>query len=492
MKKMIAALTLVSLFLLGCQSTMGNKTIDKEGEDTEASVLNKQQDVERTEFDGYWTNGNYTFYIGETAFYIHNLQNNFVHSYNFTEEKIEDNVLTLSIKESREPDSISLLEENQQLFIDIKNEVLHVSDLNLKNENFSSLPEAEVDERFVAFVETDGEVGQLAYQGPDLKMEDFNGYWVPMDKFHHNDEVLTPLGNYTLWIQDEFTALGYYGSFFEMTHIQDFEITGNSLATSEESLNGDEVTALEEGYIDQVERNLNHLKYTLFQEDDRDRLVLHGTGFILQRATTEEIIEHFGYDNTDKFISFGRSDIEAYNGLTEDQYYWTEATRIDDAVKAENYPYSVGELSELTLFREKQIIDGVIPHPREDIDEEAVISKFFSGGYENTPSYLNLDYYDTGYYFSTDTDTGETTVTIGVGGRTHWGSTPMFLSVESASFEENIITVTYWDGMANSHRTDKYFRISDDVMYTEDSSGNFTNRYATDTDWNNFHNLPKN
>lgn len=492
MKKKVLLMALGLMFLSGCQLIEKNEKVEGEKGETKQSeqvteVAQEElavQSIERSVFDGYWGNDHYTLYIGDAALYIQNHQNNYVHSYDFTDDAVEENVLSLSLKELREENSISLLEENSQLTLTFEDEMVYLSDVNLEDNAFTIIAETDVHERFAGFVETDGAVGQLAYQGPDLSLEDFKGHWVPMDKYHLSDDKLTPLGNYDFWIGDKFMAIGYYASFFDTFYIHDYEIIGNTLTVVEELLDSDEVRSVEGGYIDSIQREKIKTQYVLYQEEDRDRLIPLSGGPVLQRATDQEIIDNFGYTNEDKYTEVGGSLIYSLNSLNENQYEFTESTDVDESIRPENYPYSIGELSEATLYKEKQIIEGQIDHPEQGINEVEAIAILFSGSYESTPSYQNLDYLDEGYYFKPFRE--GTIMTFGYGGRTHWSSGPLTLDVENAVLEDNIFKLSYTNG-----ETQEFYRISDDVIYARDNDGNFTRRYAQGTNWNDFHNLSK-
>ena len=81
-------------------------------------------------------------------------------------------------------------------------------------------------------------------------------------------------------------------------------------------------------------------------------------------------------------------------------------------------------------------------------------------------------------------------LTIGHGRRTYWSSTPLVLDIENITLEDNIFTVTGRQGEFGSKETLRFYRISDDIIYNENSDGEFIHRFETNTEWNNFHNLP--
>ena len=197
-----------ALVLAGCQTNnteeVVNETEPASEVQTEAVEEEIVTDLDREEFNGYWANDDLYFYIDEQTLYLQNLENNYVNSYNIQSENISENTLTLSLGSIREANSVSYLDENRELALTKEDEQLKTSDYIL-----DSATEDAMSERLLTFVETDGAVGALDYQGPDLSIEDFSGYWVPIDKYHLNDDVRTDLGNYFVLMSEKIQQTDY-------------------------------------------------------------------------------------------------------------------------------------------------------------------------------------------------------------------------------------------------------------------------------------------
>ena len=478
-----------AIVLAGCQTNNNEGEVNDTKPATEVQTEAVEEeivtDLDREEFNGYWAKDDLYFYIDEQTLYLQNSENNYVNSYNIQSENISENTLTISLGSIREANSVSYLDENRELAFTKEDEQLKTSDYIL-----DSATEDAMSERLLTFVETDGAVGALDYQGPDLSIEDFSGYWVPIDKYHLNDDVRTDLGNYFVLMSEKIQQTGYFQGSLITFPIHDYEIIDNSLYTTEE-LWLDQFDAFEMGYSDHIERDLIHSKYTLFpEEDDRDRLVLHASGMILQRASLGEMMEHFHIDADSDQGSTGTSEdfTNILANLSEDDYTITEINNVIESIQAENYPYSIGELSEMQLYKEMQIINGDIPPFEEAVNPKQAIEQLLSNSFSSTSSYHNTGVADSVYQFTADFD--EPLLTFGYVGRTHWHSGPESLFVDNIIYEHPIYTIDFIDRYGQPARTQRFFRISDNVIYPENYEGKFLDRYEINAEWEDYHNMP--
>lgn len=176
-------------------------------------------------------------------------------------------------------------------------------------------------------------------------------------------------------------------------------------------------------------------------------------------------------------------------GLTEDKYTTTATGNINENLNVHHYPYSIGDLSEMNLYREQQIIKGYIDHPEAGLDKDKAISQLLNGRYENTPSYSIVSFNDEGYFF--ETDGRNSNLMIGWGGRTHWSSNPFYADISMVEYKDNVYTVYFVDPHSLVEESEQFYRINESVIYRKSSNGEFVERFEQDTEWNDFHGMPE-
>ncbi|WP_028273434.1 hypothetical protein [Atopococcus tabaci] len=236
----------------------------------------------------------------------------------------------------------------------------------------------------------------------------------------------------------------------------------------------------------------------MFQEDDRDRLAIHASGVVLQRVSEDELAST-SIDGSDTYLypafaehAADQTDYlrQMYKDLNEDAVRYTTYPIEEDSITIhlENYPYSLGELSEEQLLEEKQVIQGERSHPETDVSEEEAVEQLLTGSFESTPSYDYVKHWDLGYHFHNDEIT--TGVTVGHGARTNWSSGPAYSDIADVAFSDHVYTVHYTESTVSPDKVDRFYRISEDILYAEDENGEFTVRYEQGTDWKDFQGLP--
>lgn len=491
MKKMRLALFMGLFLLLGCTNNEVEPTDDASVESvnedtTEDVVINP---IDRELFNGYWGNEQFVFYIEEDVFYIQDKENLYVNSFAIADESLGEDSLSFPLGEVREEDSISVIENNREITFTLADTVL-----SLDGGTYQPVNEEDLQENFRYFVQTDGEVGMQAYQGPDLTLEDFKGPWMYFVAKENNH--ILPLGQIGLGITEDGLKQVYMESSYYIDRMVDYSISGNTLTMT---LDTYDALSFDPTYSSEpIELTRYIFEASLFEEEDRDRLVT-SDGEVFKRVTVEELTTtSTGMASADRFTPYPdfienmHEEMEIYyapfSEMSEDEYTLIIAESNNEEQNPVGYPYSSsGILTELDLYKERQIINGEIPHPEEGYDHEVASRDLINGTFENTPSYNNFDYEDRGYYFSgilADYKVGANTVE-------DLSQANLFEAVE-IDLTDHIYTIEYIDWMNVDRTTERYFRINRDVFYKEDENGEFTERYAQNLDWaREFYNLPK-
>ena len=136
-------------------------------------------------------------------------------------------------------------------------------------------------------------------------------------------------------------------------------------------------------------------------------------------------------------------------------------------------------------------IKGKTPHPEQDVDADTALAILFEGtNYETTPSLYETGIYDSSLSF-TSLLSGEPEIFMPNGTRTYWRSAPPTFFIEDMAFQDDIFTFKGQYSFSDEKTTLRYYRISDDILYGENSDGEFTERYERGTEWLPFHNLPQ-
>lgn len=470
-----------------------NEPSEKQKVDTLADEFNREN------LNGYWDNTDFLFYIDQDNLLLMNKDTYETSYYEINESHIKNNefivLLMLLDEKSNSEDILGQKCELDFTFED--DETIFVK--NLSSDSFSelkmtSIDKDEVDTKFVDYVDTAGELIPIIQKR--LSMDDFVGYWFPFDG---NGNEMYPLGEYGFYIGKEFTTIGFVAGPYYNNYIKEFDIEGNTLTLKEESLDTQELYALQEGAIDILEREIKETKISLFKEkEDRDRLVFHSTGIILQRVSEDEIIDSSamyaeGRANlfADPAYKQAVLDLEAYNNLPSDQYTISEAIDSNPNVKVENYPYSVGHLSERELYEEYLIIQGEKEHPESDIEEDEAIDELIneSSSYNSTTSFERTAIADIGYEFSGSDNSSEELgmLTTFEGLRNGRASRPIHEYIMDVTFENHIYTLHLKQG----DKVIEFYRINDQVFYAKDSHNRFTLRYEQGAEWEDFEGLPQ-
>ena len=486
--KRFSLLLAASLLLTGCQFLPGAAETD--ATNTSENAVDETNEMTREDFSGYWGNDEYQFTIIDSVFYIQDLESEYVNSFDISSEEINENSLTVHLGGLHQDDTISLLNsENNALTIERIDDSVILSDPELETTKFNTFSDEEINERFELFIDSKGEYGVKPYQGVDLRFEDFTGYFANYDKFHASDGVYSELGTYYFSIQDGFFESGWIGSSYMMSHILDYEINGNTMTYRTRRFLYEDNGYYSEEETDPKQNTIEVFKITLYEEEDQDRAILHSSGTIFKRVTDQELSLHGLDTKYEENVASTLSNL-AYMNRFKDQLS-TEVREVFDLetdAEIKNYPYSIGDLSEVQLYKEHQIIKGEASHPEQDIDINDAISTFSSNNYDKTSSLFETGVSDLNYVFSPTFETPM--LTIGHGRRTYWSSTPLAFDIENITLEDNIFTVTGRQGEFGSKETLRFYRISDDIIYNENSDGEFIHRFETNTEWNDFHNLP--
>lgn len=485
MKKFSVFLLGAVLLLSGCQTEIAS--INKETNQIEMEDV--RDTIDRDEFSGYWQDEDYIFYLSDKVFYIQNKNNLYVNSFPYSNENLENAKLELSLGQLREKDSISLIEPNSKLILAMDDKHLSISDEALASRKFVQIEESNINENFHSFVKTDGKIGKLAYQGKDLTLEDFKGYYAPFDKYGINDGVQSELGTYTIHLGNEFLIFAIPQSEAFIDYFSDYEIEGNTLTIHSESVDTESLRMFEDGFSDSVVRKKASLSFTLFEEEDRNRLIDHSSGIVLQSVTEDEIeTDNYGESYKENLEEHGRIQVDILDSLSEEEYFIDTIDSTNDSLNTHHYPYSIGELSEITLYEEQQIINGLKEHTESELNENQAVEELLKGSFENTPSYGTESYSDLGYIFNKNEDGAS--FTYGYGGRTYWSSTPFYGEITDITFEDHVYTIRYEDSSSLNAGTERFYRISETVIYREDSNGDFNERFAQNTRWEDFHGMP--
>ena len=470
-----------------------HESSEKPKVDTLADEFNREN------LNGYWDNPDFLFYIDQDSLSLMNKDTYEISYYEINESHIKNNefivLLMLLDEKSNSEDILGQKCELDFTFED--DETIFVK--NLSNDSFSelemtSIDKDEVDIKFVDYVDTEGELIPIIQE--KLSMDDFVGYWFPFDG---NGNEMYPLGEYGFYIGKEFTTIGFVAGSYYNNYIKEYAIEGNTLTLKEESLDTQELYALQEGAMDVLEREINETKISLFKEkEDRNRLVFHSTGIILQRVSEDEIIDSSAMYAEGRANLFAESayhqavlDLEAYNNLPSDQYTISEAIDSNPNVKVENYPYSVGHLSERQLYEEYLIIQGKKEHPESDIEEDEAIDELIneSFSYGSTTSFERTAIADIVYEFGgSDSSSGDLGIlTTHEGLRNGQTLRPIHEYILDVTFENPIYTLHLKQG----DKVVEFYRINDQVFYAKDSHNRFTLRYEQGAEWEDFEGLPQ-
>lgn len=479
---------IATLFLGGCHQNIASEEVDDIHIDD--YLFEEVLSASREDFSGYWANQDYLLTMQESMLFIQDRVSGYVNSFDILSEEIIDNILSIQVGDLNQDNSISLIStQDIPLLFEFKEDQLFVSDTKLRSAKFRPLSGEVINERLKLFVHTKGEYGMKPYQGPDLTFEDFTGYFANYDKFHASDGVYSELGTYYFSIQDGFFESGWIGSSYMMSHILDYEINGNTMTYRTRRFLYEDNGYYSEEETDPKQNTIEVFKITLYEEEDQDRAILHSSGTIFKRVTDQELSLHGLDTKYEENVASTLSNL-AYMNRFKDQLS-TEVREVFDLetdAEIKNYPYSIGDLSEVQLYKEHQIIKGKTPHPEQDVDIDDAISTFSSNNYDKTSSLFETGVSDLNYVFSPTFETPM--LTIGHGRRTYWSSTPLAFDIENITLEDNIFTVTGRQGEFGSKETLRFYRISDDIIYNENSDGEFIHRFETNTEWNDFHNLP--
>lgn len=454
---------------------------------------------------GYWTSKDYTVNLTKNRLYIQELETSDFEEYAYTYGREDDVSLSLTldlIKDNNDDSQIFSMDE--VLYVVTLDEELKLSQMSDHSNEIQLMPtnEENMDEAFLGLVR--GEPEEIVSTGieeeEDYTFADFVGYWFPFDTYDMDEYSM---GNYGFYIGESHTIFAYMESEGISSEVRDHSIEGNTLSFWEYDLDGFALMDLEYDPTAVIEREVRESRVTLFKEEnDRDRLVFHKSGLVLQKVTEEEIITTpLRADYDESYPLFAENHIERlnelslqYNQLSPDQLIENKHSLEEDqvTVNLENYPYSLGNLSEEQLKKEYEIINGVVPNP-ETIDEDAAISQLLNGAFETTPSYEWITHVDRGYYFNINEFGSDFIgfVTLGGGGRTKWSSMPANGDISRIEFVDHIYTVFYSEDSMMPTPSERFYRIDENIIYAEDSEGEFTMRLEKDTNWDDFQGLPE-
>lgn len=459
---------------------------DTSEEETDYDDESLIESVSLEDMIGHWQSGTNYLYIDEERIVVYLGTENTLTDY-FIESVVHDH------------QQLSLIGQNQYSS-DLKKPHNEVIDLRLLSVDEASLEVTIGEETYSVFeskqqVEDplfqsylDGQITGTSYVSQsvsEVTYDDFIGYWFPMES---NDLVMRPLGDYTVYIGEGFVVTGYMQSSVYIDALEEFEIDGNTmnytlLLDAEDHWAGYEFYEDFSLNVDRVENRVS-----LFKENDRDRLISHGSGLILQRVSVDEF-DYYGHPYYDFVPDVSSSIEDSLAPLRNPENNFTENTldESDIVVDLANYPFSIyGELTERDLMDDMRIINGDKAHP-DPIDEDQAIESLFGSNYQATPSLAGF-VGDSSVSFSV-TDQGEYKVTNFIGQNTK--PSPIFsLNVTSVEFENHVYTLYLTHDTASDPFTWQFFRVSDDVIYWTDESGQFTERYEIDAEWESYKFLP--
>lgn len=491
-KGFVFVLGLILLFLTGC--TAEESEADSLGEKLEAKVETvDSEEAERVEttaiddFYGYWTNEDYSYYLDAERLFVFNQTTEDFYRYVIQGQEVEENHLDLELEGqvtlqlTLEADEIEISGNDQLLYTESKFARTTIEQLNMS---------------FLVYMAKDGE---SANDQRDLTIEDFKGYWAPFNSSH--SPIALPFGDFAYYIGNNSHLIGYFGGEGHDWYIQDYEINGNTMTVWKESVDYYAVDAFNRGELDHIEMELTETKMTLFEEEGRDRLVFHENGNVLLRLPEEELattsILNQPTENNLFYTDFdihATSFIETLAGMPEEDYTIHRKVDIDSSIQIENYPYSLGDLSEEDLYKEHLILNEFIPHPEGALAEDIGINQLISKNYEATSSFASFKDIDTGYYFSPQLLMSQGAVGSfehKSGVRKDAESLLKTYEVSSATFENHIYTLLIKEA-GTADLSEKYFyRINEDVIYEMDENGEFLRRYENGADWKNFEGLPE-
>lgn len=280
------------LVLAGCQTDVDN---DANAEEKKAAQIEEKEDtittIAREEYNGYWSDEDYIFFVSDSTFYMQDKNTLYVNSFSIENALNDENILNFTLGDLHEQESIALIEPNSDFMLTHQDEYLSFSEQGFENKQFLVTGVEEVSEQFQAFVKSDGLIGQLAYQGEDLTLDDFIGYYAPFDKYAINDGVRSDLGTYTVHLGEEFFIFAIPNSEASIFYYLDYDIQGNALTIHTEVIGTESLRMFRDRFTDFVERETTILTFSLFKEEDRNRLVNHRAGTVFQSVTEEEIKE---------------------------------------------------------------------------------------------------------------------------------------------------------------------------------------------------------
>ena len=473
---------IATLFLGGChQNVASEEKVDDIHIDD--YLFEEVLSASREDFSGYWANQDYLLTMQESMLFIQDRVSGYVNSFDILSEEIIDNILSIQVGDLNQDNSISLIStQDIPLLFEFKEDQLFVSDTKLRSAKFRPLSGEVINERLKLFVHTKGESGVLAYQGPDLSIDDFKGYWILHTNEPLNNDRTEEIEDHFIWLTDDYYRVAPSETRPEITFLKNYDIDSNTLTFTREFVLPENKEAYEVGHLNTIVTHMVTEQMTVFPDDDR--AVFHRTGDIYQRTNSMEIAKNFGTTGEVKAVQYA-NEIESILEQLPIDYFDFEIVEPDILrPNVEHYPYSIGELSEVQLYREQQIIKGDIPHPETTIAVDEAIATLFNKHYVSTSSF-----YETGVPFKSyqlSNSDPNPILTIQEANQAKLSDEPNPLEIKQVTLEDHIFTVTGQD-----EETLRFYRLSDDVIYTEDENGQFTKRFEADTDWSDFQNLPR-
>lgn len=485
-------LLLIGVFLAGC--TPGEKEVTEneiDVEEVEAIAEEKPEvaTINPEVFNGFWSNENYIYTIENEALYIMNLATKFVNSYNIAIEELTENSMVLNLSDVREDHTTPFITTADTVMQYDQNESVIFMDQTFTPAADDSIPDA-----VNMFVTSEGLARYHTYQAGDLVIEDFTGYWSPRNKDYAH--YLNPQNDYTdthkLFIDPQFMMAITPGSVGAVSHIFDYTIEGNELYLYQETF--DDYAIWDQASPEHLPRFIRSRGFTLYQEEDGDRLVDNESGVVMTRISEEEMTAIFDSNIGELTLELGNEYLAYYenNGFPP-------ATRADAKPLASHvsrspthYPYSTtAALSVTQLFEEAQIIAGNIPHPAGDINTDVVLNEFIvNGEFSQTATLNRRPYDDVGYMFKEDF------IFYGAGSVTGWRDDMKGFDIHDYSMDGYEIEVVMSDqDNSEGEFSEKYFWIDENIMYKMDEAGNYTDRYENigygyEDVWQFYHNLP--
>lgn len=479
---------IVILLLAACGGKVDKATSkleSKVGSVSSSETDGKDTKVLVEEFHGYWMNDDYSYYLTDERLFVYNLKTEDSHRYTVEKQEFEEGTLEVTFDNET---SIQMTFNGSDLEISGNNSMLYTDD------SFKQASIEDLDILFLVFIENEGKT--LSNQA-DLDVKDFEGYWAPFNATEAQKELI-PIGHYIYYISENLHTVGYFGSEGYGWYIQDFEINGNTMTIWMENADDFDVWGYSMGEVNHIDMELIETKVTLFQEEDRDRLVFHESGRVLQRITKDELKKTTIMGQTGDNYFMHPQAIEnatsVMEQVAESDLTVTRKTEIASDLQIENYPYSLGDLTEVQLFREHMIIKELLKPLEDEVSEEEALEDILARSYESTPSFTTFSGTDTGYYFSEKLLLSKGAL----GSYEHKTNSRKDADellgkyeVFEATFEEQLYTMEI-KNIATAEMDKKYFyRIDAETLYELDEDGNILGRYATNTDWEDYEGMPK-